>query len=484
MNESKKIAFDVSLTFIATSFSFLLGIVLVIILSRFLGPSDLGVYRLTFTIFGIINLIATLGLPSAIIKFVAEYKADQQKVNQAVTAATVTSLFIGIGLSFAFFILSGYLSTIFAIPGLQPILTLFSPIFPFALVGGVLLGVLNGIRDMKNFAIATIVQALSLLTLAAILIYYGFGVFGVVIGNILASIIYCFFLLGISLRYFRFDFGDYRRTIKDQLSLGGRIVIANSINQINYQVDIILIGIFLTAAQVGYYSIAVTLSTFFWLIPQAIQTITYPAITQYWTTRSVPSIQMLVNKSIKYCTVILVPIGLAVSFFSPEVVGIFGAQYGASIIPTLVLLVGTIINGSVQRPIGSILYSLGLPQLNLYIFSAAAIANVVLNLWLIPTVGILGASLASDFSYIFITVATLYYMVKVTNISVESSWLIKMGFLTLLFVSVYYSVGRISTHLFGIGLLLLFLAIEWLLLLSKEDRLYFIDLARSGKALL
>jgi O-antigen/teichoic acid export membrane protein len=191
MQASKKFAFDISITFFASVISMPLGFIITILLGKYLGAGDLGLYRMTSTIYGIAMLVAALGIPAAMIKYVAEYKDDKNKFNQIVSSGIITSLFFGIGFIGLFCFTSGIFAEIFNMPGLSGLLKILSPVFPFALVSGALLGLLNGIREMKSYAAAMILQSVLMVIVAASLIYYGFGVSGAVIGIVLSSIGSC-----------------------------------------------------------------------------------------------------------------------------------------------------------------------------------------------------------------------------------------------------------------------------------------------------
>jgi len=147
------------------------------------------------------------------------------------------------------------------------------------------------------------------------LIYYGFGVSGTMIGIVLASIGSCLHLVWVSKNYFEITFSNYAPTTKKILKFGTQIFGANAINMINYRADTILIGYFLTDTDVGYYTVAVSLSRFFWIIHQAIQTITYPATSEYWANNNHSALQTMTDKSMKYTACVLLPIGLAVGVF-------------------------------------------------------------------------------------------------------------------------------------------------------------------------
>ena len=73
MQPHKKFAFDVGITFLASVVTLPLGFVITIALGRYLGAGDLGLYRMTSTIYGIAMLIAAIGIPGAMIKYVAEF---------------------------------------------------------------------------------------------------------------------------------------------------------------------------------------------------------------------------------------------------------------------------------------------------------------------------------------------------------------------------------------------------------------------------
>jgi O-antigen/teichoic acid export membrane protein len=54
MQPSKKFAFDVRITFFASVVTLPLGFVITIALGKYLGAGDLGLYRMTSTLYGVI----------------------------------------------------------------------------------------------------------------------------------------------------------------------------------------------------------------------------------------------------------------------------------------------------------------------------------------------------------------------------------------------------------------------------------------------
>ena len=68
MHPSKKFAFDVGITFLASVVTLSLGFVITVLLGRYLGAGDLGLYRMASTIYGIALFVTAIGIPTAMIK--------------------------------------------------------------------------------------------------------------------------------------------------------------------------------------------------------------------------------------------------------------------------------------------------------------------------------------------------------------------------------------------------------------------------------
>jgi len=365
-------------------------------------------------------------------------------------------------------------------PGLSGLLKILSPVFPFALVGGALLGLLNGRREMKRYGAATILQSVLMLVVSVSLIYCEFGVAGVVVGVVISSVGWCLYLLLITRDYFDITFEGYADNTKTMLGFGVQIFGANAINMINYQADIILIGYFLTATDVGYYAVAVGLSKFFWLIPQAIQTITYPATSEYWANDNHSALQTMIGKSMKYTTCVLLPIGLGVGFFAREIITlIFGGGFSYAVLPLQILIVGTVAFG-VMKSIGGSVTGIGRPDIALKIVGISATTNVVLNFLLIPTYGIVGAAVATTVSLFVASLVGIFITVRMLNVKIDLKWYAKISGMTLFFILVFEYYEHVNLYLLGMPLLCIYSLVIFTNFLTAEDRDYFMELIHNG----
>lgn len=481
MHPHKKFAFDVGITFLASVVSLPLGFVITVALGRYLGAGDLGLYRMTSTIYGIALLFAAVGIPAALIKYVAEFKEDKNKLNKIVSSGVITSLFLGIGFIALFYFSSGLFANIFNMPELSGLLKLLSPVFPFALVSSALLGLLNGLREMKKYAAATILQSVLMVIITVALIYYGFGVAGAVIGVVLSSVGNCLFLIFVSRNYFGITFSKYVPTTNKMLQFGFKVLAGGSINEINNQLDIILIGFFLLSADVGHYAVAIGLSRFFWIIPLSVQKITYPATSEYWSKNNHTALNNMINKSMKYCTVILVLIGLGVGFFAEEIITIiFKEDFVYAVLPLQILLIGTVIRGSITQPIGGSLSGIGRPGLTLKIIAIIAAINLTLDIILIPKIGIVGAAIATTISLSAGAFIGIHLIIKFLHVKIDFKWFLKISGVAIIAIVLFgFGMSFVNPYLLGGAILIGYAILIFRFFLTEEDKDMFKSLTYS-----
>jgi stage V sporulation protein B len=471
MQEAKKFALDVSHTFIASIINMLLVFVISIILARHLGAYDLGVYRLTYTFYGVATMVGALGIAVAVIKFVAEYKDDEANLNKIVSSAIITSLVAGVIMSLIIYLLSQTVADLFRTPEMKIQLMLLSPVFPFILVNSILYGTLNGLRKMKRYAIALILQQVLMTVSTVILIYRDFGVSGAIISIVISSIVMSAYLIYSCRGYFHLILDGYLETTKKLLTFGSQMFGANLINMINLQADVAFLGYFLTATNVGYYSAATGLSKFFLVVPQAIQTVSYPATSEYWTQKDIPGLKKMLDKSLKYSALALMPAGLAIGFFAEDIVSrIYGQGFQQSALPLQILLLGTVIFGVACTSIGGSLAGINRPDLSLKAAGISAGANVILNIVLIPKFGIAGAAIATCTSLILMTLIFGLMTIRTLSIKIDIRWLAVVIIAALLgSVTFILGIQFFNQYLLGFVILIIYTVLVFGIILKKED---------------
>ena len=473
----KKFAFDVGWVFASMLIIFILHFFQNPIVARFLGPDGLGLFSMVTMLAGIVSLVAGFGISGAIVKYVAEYKDDKNKLHALVSSGLITMTFFGMSSSIVFFILSDTLAGVFNMPSLSFLLKIYAPIFPFLLISEVIIGLFNGLREMKYYSFINTFQGVLTFSFILAFLFIGFGVEGALVGTMLAVIASMGISAIVMRKFFHFTISNYKKYTKKLTSFGSQLMLGNAINIINYQADTLLIAYFLTATDVGYYAAAVSLSRFFWRVPRSIQTVSSPTATEYWTKGESHSLSKMIDKSMKYSACLLLTVGLGVWFFAKEIiVFLFGQAFFPAILPLRILIIGTVLFG-IFMSIGGTLPAIGRPDLSLKINAIGATANAALNLLLIPRFGIAGAAVATITSLIIIATLSIYFIIKLTKVNLDTKWYISAFTTTLLAMAAFSAYSEwINVYIFDSLILSIYVIIIFLFFLTKEDKATFKEL--------
>jgi O-antigen/teichoic acid export membrane protein len=465
--------YDIGITFFATLVSTFLSFVLTIILARYFGATDLGIYRLALTTYGIIMLFVASAIPAAMIKYVAEYRYDLIKLNKLLsTGIILASIFGGICMISLFF-LSDFIAEILHAPELSGLLKILVIIIPFSLLTGVLNGYLNGMRLMRLLAISTIFQSITLVSISILFLQMNFGLEGIIISTVIASI--CNFLLLLYYVHidFTFEWNTFLDTSKLLLLFGLPVIAASFVGQINTLLDNFFIGLYLTPADVGIYSIAWLMSSLIWLLPSAIQRITYPLTSEMWGMKKISELHHMLNLSLRFSTAIICFGSLLLVFFGKQIILIlFTTEFSQAYIPLVILLIGSTIRG-IMTSIGSTVAGIGKPGVDLIPTILMCVIWITLDILLIPYFGIIGVAISATISLTFGSLIGLYYIKKCISICFNWKWYFKTTILIISCISTYWILSFILvSEINGILILSIFSVIFYYKIFSNDDRLF------------
>ncbi len=472
LQDVKKFGFDVGWVFSSSIITLLIGFIIRPVLARWLGPDGLGLYSVIFTIYAIFLIPANLGLSPAVVKYVAQYKEKREKISKISSSGLLISLVFGAITSVVLYLLSPYVTAFFDMPELSNLIPILCIVFPLAAFFQTQMGVLNGLRKMKHFAFLIIFQQISMAFFIIMFVASGLGVTGAIIGIVFSPIlpiIFGLYLLNKNKVHWNLSEGIVHS--KELTSFGWKLAGANAVNEMNNRLDIILIGYFLVASDVGYYSVALVLAKFFWFIPQGIQRVTYPAVTEYWHKNNHNALNKMIDKVMKYCIVLLVLAGLGVGFFARDIITIlFTEKFIYAVLPLQILLIGTVIRGMAQ-PIGASLSAIGRPDLPLKVSTFVIVVNILMDIFLIPRMGIDGAAIATTISLILGALISLYLTVKHLSIKVDVGWYLRMLVVVIISIALFkFGMLFVNPYLLGGIILSGCLIIMLKFFLTKEDK--------------
>lgn len=465
-----KISRDVLLVTISFATMALIAFLRRWVIGNYLGAEDLGIFSMFVSIYTILLPIGVIGT-YGVVKYVSEFIGRKQSLNSLLTAALVNVVFSSIILLFLLYLLAPAISSVFNMPKLSFAIKLMAFVFPFAILNEFFLSLSNGLRKMKVYSAVTVLITVSQFAVLLALIKLGFGVFGAI-----AS----FFMLSLSipaliyvLRGCAFvpDFQDMKQMLRKINIFGGKVFTSAILTNIYYQADILLLGYFLNTALVGYYSVAIVISRLPWILPDAIQKLTYPLLSEFYGAGTRSTSRYVIAKSIKYTFLAVFSAGIVIIVLSRPIITIlFDSTFAdAATLPLQILMVGGIFYGS-MKALGGAFSSIERVGVEIKIIGACVATNLALNLALIPFFGILGAAVSMLASNILFAALELYFFNKLYSIPFDLRLLLKLGMVCLAVVLAYLLLGPLNPFLLAPILLAIFAVLALVSgFLSKDD---------------
>ncbi len=400
----KKVFRDSAVYTVATVLSRGISLVLLPLYTHSLSPNDYGSLDLLTVLAALVHLTIALEISQGIARFFPEAETHAERVSYASTALWFTlaiySVFAALGLIF-----SRELSTlILDTPSQQGIVQI-------ALVNLWLTGILYRTQGQLRYQLRpvaySVVSILQILVTAGgtllFLIHFELGIYAVFIGQILGTLAALALSIYFSRQVHRFTFS--RKLLGIMLTFSIPLIPSGVAVFVSTYLDRILIKEMMTVADVGIFGIAVRISSIISLAFVGFQVALTPLIYTHYKEPETPAALARVSRYVIGLSLLLFSV-LAV--FSREIIGLMAPedyQAAAAVLPTLVL--GTLI---------SLLYILA-PGLGIAkqtkrfaaINIIGAIINTILNLILIPQIGIQGAAVATLISASITFAITMFY---------------------------------------------------------------------------
>lgn len=203
--------------------------------------------------------------------------------------------------------------------------------------------------------------------------------------------------------------------------------------------DTVMLGFMSVYVEVAYYSYAMQLSKTLLAAITSLSAVAVPRISYYMNNKQYIEIDNLVNKSLSFVSFLAFPIALSVALLSPTFIPLFlGGQFIGAVLP-LQILSSLVIFIGLNNLFGTqCLAGIGLDRYLLYSVLAGTFANFILNIFLIPLYGAIGASIASAIAELIVLLFSLYFVIKYTKIKLKfSAELIKTILSTLTLLPVF-----------------------------------------------
>lgn len=393
----------------------LLGLLASIIIARSLGPEGNGLYQLIVLLPTTLMTLLNLGVGTSSVYYVGQKKYDIKDIIKTNTAsgAVLSLVAVIIGLIGVMFFSDKFFE------GVPPnYLYFILLIMPLLMLNDFYLVIFQGVQDFKSFnSLALLRQLAALITLVLFIFVLKIGLVGTVIAfiaGVVTQFIVTLILLNKNLKTNLFSGSFSKAYFKESFSFGFKAHFSNVLSFINYRADIYLISMFLNPAAVGLYGVAVSIAERLWIVSQSISSVLYPAISSSSNVDSKNKLTSVISRNVLFFSIIA---GIVFYFASDLIFRLlFGEAYADSSDILKMLLPGIILF-SVDRILSNDLAGRGKPELNMYTSIFTVASNIILNILLIPKIGIAGAAVSTSVTYSLSTLVKMILFKRETGVS-------------------------------------------------------------------
>ncbi len=404
LKDIKKVAKGAGTTFIGSVIGRCLWFACQVIIARYFGAEVFGLYVLGLIVLKITELLSRFGLHAGAMRFVSIYRIDYPgKVKGTIISATLISFIVGIFLGGIVYLSAGFISeSLFHNQGLSDIVKTFALCVPFMATMTVVSSASRGFHTTKYFVfIKHIVQNLVNLVLIILFILLGFGIFWVInayiISHAIALLVGIYFIAkqfpGIKDRALKPVY-----EIKRLLSYSIPLLLNGFLQFLLLWTATIMLGYMSSPADAGIFRAASQIPALLIIILTANQSIYAPAVAEMYHLEQMERLEKIFKTTTRWIFFIVLPLTIVIIFSASELMAIFGSEYivaGPNIL--VVLAIAQFIN-CVTGGVIPTLNMTGKQHIEMSNSFFMIIINIVLNYFLIPRYGTLGAAIATAVS--------------------------------------------------------------------------------------
>lgn len=389
--------------------------------ARFLTPSDYGLLSIGISVIGVALIMSFMGLPHALLRFVAYYrgKNDKHGIDSTISTCIKISMASSIAVMLLLLLLSKNIAEgIYNNPLLANILFIFALSLPFLVILYNIEIIAQAFMAIGYVVLArNIAEPLSKVVITLGLLFFGFGIAGAAIGYAIGSVIGSILLFYFLQKRVYSLFGALKSKIANTgplFSFSLPLFLTDFAITAFVGIDTLMLGYFKTSETVGIYNAAAPTGVLVLIIPIALYTVFYPVICNLHARKlQIDNVYRAVSKWLFFVTL---PVTLVLVLYSKEILALlFGVKYTSGFAALSIIAIGYLIHSLSLTPV-RVMMMLNKTKLILVNKLVALFINITLNLVLIPKYGMEGAAFALAFS-LFIDVilshVEAYYFTKI-----------------------------------------------------------------------
>jgi stage V sporulation protein B len=409
--------------FLGRSFSTVILAVGTIIIGLFISEGDYGLYVVALVPATTFLLFQDWGVSTALTRYCAKYRSTNEEGQQRkiIVAGLVFEIATGTALTLMSILLANFIAyTVFGKPESAFLIVVSSINILMTAINTATGSIFVGFERMKLSSYSAVVTAITFSLISPLLVYFGYGAMGAVIGYTLSSVASsAFSLVALYLSIYRklphskTNKSSIYQTLKPLLKYGIPLSIGGILGGLSSPIYSFLMASYVSNVLIGNFKIAGNFSSLLSLLILPISTVLFPAFSKLDPQKEKNLLKNLFSTSVKYTVLIVVPATMAIIVLSHPLIGtLYGNKWPDA---PFFLALSSIYNFFVLigwRSMNALLPAVGETKLLMYMNLLGLGVSIPLAFLLIPPLGIIGLIIGTQASGFPIMFIGLYFSWK------------------------------------------------------------------------
>jgi O-antigen/teichoic acid export membrane protein len=399
------------------------GIILLPILTKNLSIVDYGIWvQVTVTLMLVPGVIS-FGLPNAMIRFLAAEK-NNEVIKEGFYSIFFFVVFVSLLVSIFIFLFSNIIAySIFG--GYVYIAEILAVVTFMATLNALIINYFLTFQQIRRFSVFTFLQSYLMLILVSVFVIWGYGIYYAVIGLFISQIMIFVVMMLLIVREIGFKFPKFI-SLREYLSYGIPSLPISLSNWTVSSSDRYIIALFMGMAYVGYYSPAYSIGSLLFILIAPFSLLLMPVLTEKYDTGKLDEVKNFLRYSQRYYLLLVIPSFFGLAILAKPILLILTtaaiAAQGYIVVPIVAL--GILLSGIGDNYRQILLLKKKTPIIG-YIWIFAAIINLILNILLVPVIGIVGAAITTLIGYGILFTLTFYYSRRYIRFNPDTIYIIK-----------------------------------------------------------
>ncbi|XOU94272.1 MAG: flippase [Candidatus Kerfeldbacteria bacterium] len=465
MSYTRKIAHNTIIQIIGKGISTVIGIVVIGMLTRYLGKGGYGQYTTIMAFLQFFGVLVDMGLYIILIKKISTPGVDEDKIVSNIFTLRLVSAVIFLGLA-------PLIVLMFPYPGIVKIgiaITTFS--FLGITLNQVIVGVFQKHLRMIKVISAEVIGRIILVGGIYLVIRQDMGllwVLGAVAAGSIVNFIFTFIfsrqLVHIKLA---FDMAVWRGIIKETWP----IALSIAFNLVYFKLDTIILSLYYSDEAVGVYGASYKVLEVLTTFPAMFAGLVLPLLAAAWVAMDREKFSRVLGKAFDAMIMIAIPLVVGTLFLAKPIMDLIAPEFtdSSKILQMLIFATGIIFVGNL---FGNTVVAINQQKKMMWLYLMVSIVSIVGYFYFIPKYSYFGAAGMTIFAELLVTIAAVSIVLYITKAKLSLTVFMKSILASGVMAGILYSLAGYNLFIMIIAGGLTYLAMMYITRAISRDVLH------------